>query len=301
MLKFQKSSVATGLFAGAIVLTLSAALGSFYIILNREYLRQSLNKEKLGHERALSEKLVTDKELVHKTEQLDQMEAANQQLTSFLGHTVTSVKDKDHVISALAQNNQDIRDVRSQLKNMDGDTEALEQHITKLNKTLDQLVNKNNQLVKQVNQLSLESQQQKATSNVITIHKGIGRAFRVEAWRARGRELTTRAKRTQKLVVSFEPSDRHEFMKIKKDVFYVIMSDESGAIYNVLKGQKQTVYLDGNPVDILPSFELKAEEAEQINRISVAIEALSGLQPGVYNFDIYTNNAYVGNTQIRLN
>jgi len=201
----------------------------------------------------------------------------------------------------IANNQHEIKSVQGQLKNIDGSTDAVQQQVQKLTKTVEQLIAKNNHLLKQVNQLALDNQQLKATNNVITIHKGIGRAFRVEAWKSRNRDLTTRGKKTNKLVISFEPSDRHEFMKIKKEVFYVTMSDESGAIYNILQGQKKTVYLDNNPVEILPSFELMAEDADQINRINIAVENLKGIPAGVYNFDIYTNNAYVGNTQIRLN
>lgn len=301
MLKIKNTNFGAGLMVGGLMLAIAGGIGGFYLVLNREYLRQSLNKEKLAHERVLSEKLLSDKELTHKNSQLTQLEKANQQLTVYLGNTVATLDKKGALMHQIVTNQSEIKEVQSQLKNMDGSTNAVQQQVQKLTKTVDQLIAKNNQLLKQVNQLSLDNQQLKATNNVITIHKGIGRAFRVEAWKARSRDLTTRGKKTNKLVLSFEPSDRHEFMKIKKEVFYVTMSDESGAIYNILQGQKKTVYLDNNPVEILPSFELMAEDAEQINRINIAIENLKGLVPGVYNFDIYTNNAYVGNTQIRLN
>jgi len=301
MLKIKNTTFGAGLMVGGLMLAIAGTIGGFYLVLNREYLRQSLNKEKLAHERVFSEKLLSDKELTHKNSQLEQLEKANQQLTVYLGNTVATLDKKGALMHQIVTNQSEIEEVQSQLKNMDGSTNAVEQQLQKLTKTVDQLIAKNNQLLKQVNQLSLDNQQLKATNNVITIHKGIGRAFRVEAWKSRSRDLTTRGKRTSKLVLSFEPSDRHEFMKIKKEVFYVTMSDESGAIYNILQGQKKTVYLDNNPVEILPSFELMAEDAEQINRINIAVENLKGLAPGVYNFDIYTNNAYVGNTQIRLN
>lgn len=301
MLKIKNTNFGASLMVGGLMLAIAGGIGGFYLVLNREYLRQSLNKEKLAHERVLSEKLLSDKELTHKNSQLAQLEKANQQLTVYLGNTVATLDKKGALMHQIVTNQSEIKEVQIQLKNMDGSTNAVEQQMQKLTKTVDQLIAKNNQLLKQVNQLSLDNQQLKATNNVITIHKGIGRAFRVEAWKSRSRDLTTRGKKTNKLVLSFEPSDRHEFMKIKKEVFYVTMSDESGAIYNILQGQKKTVYLDNNPVEILPSFELMAEDAEQINRINIAIENLKGLAPGVYNFDIYTNNAYVGNTQIRLN
>lgn len=301
MLKIKNTNVGAGLLVGGLMLAVAAGMGTFYLVLNREYLRQSLNKEKLAHERVFSEKLLSEKELIHKNTQLEQLEKANQQLTVYLGNNVEALDEKNQLVRQIANNQLEIKSVQSQLHEIDGNTESVQQQVSKLSKTVEQLVAKNNQLLKQVNQLALDNHQLKATNNVITIHKGIGRAFRVEAWRAKNRDLTTRAKKTDKLVISFEPSDRHEFMKIKKEVFYVTMSDESGAIYNILQGQKKTVYLDNNPVDILPSFELMAEDAEQINRINIAIENLKGLPAGVYNFDIYTNNAYVGNTQIRLN
>ncbi len=301
MLKIKNTNVGAGLMLGGLVLAIAASMGGFYLVLNREYLRQSLNKEKLAHERVFSEKLLTDKELTHKNTQLEQLEKANQQLTVYLGNTVASLDEKGVLMHQIVSNQTEIKSVQNQLEQIDGSTEAVQQQVSRLSKTIEQLIAKNNQLLKQVNQLSLDNHQLKATNNVITIHKGIGRAFRVEAWRAKSRDLTTRGKKTKKLVVSFEPSDRYEFMKIKKEVFFVTMSDESGAIYNILQGQKKTVYLDNNPVEILPSFEVKAEDAEQINRINIAIDGLKGLPAGVYNLDIYTNNAYVGNTQIRLN
>lgn len=301
MLKIKNTNLGAGLIVGGLVLTIAAGMGSFYLVLNREYLRQSLNQEKLAHERVFSEKLSADKELNYKNSQVEQLEKANQQLTVYLGNTVATLDEKGSILSQIYTNQAEIKSVQNKLQHIDGSTDAVQQQVSKLTKTVDQLVAKNNQLLKQVNQLAQDNHQLKASNNIITIHKGIGRAFRVEAWRVRSRDLTTRAKKTAKIVLSFEPSDRHEFMKIKKEVFYVTMSDESGAIYNILQGQKKTVYLDNNPVEILPSFELMAEDAEQINRINIAIEDLKGLPAGVYNFDIYTNNAYVGNTQIRLN
>lgn len=301
MLNIKNQKLGASLLLGGVFFALAAGIGGFYIVLNREYLRQSLNKEKLAHERLYSEKLLTDKELEHKSSQVDQLARANQQLTVFMGNAAQTLDEKGSLMSQLAQNEQEINSVKHQISHLDQNSEQVKDQLNKLNKTVEQLMAKNNQLLKQVNQLTLDNQQLKATNNVITIHKGIGRAFRVEAWRNRGKELTTKAKRTGKLVLSFEPSDRHEFMKIKKEVFFVTMSDESGAIFNILSSQKKTVQLDGNPVDIIPSFELLADDAEQVNRINVSIEKIDGLKPGIYNFDVYTSNAYVGNAQIRLN
>lgn len=300
MLNIKKSTVASVLIAGTIFTAVAGGLGGFYLILNREYLRQSLNKEKLTNERLLNEKLVAEKNLEYTSKELKQLKRSNQQLTTHLGNSVSESDFKSNLIRDLGTNQKEIQAIRNSINKIDAESDLSDQKIAKLTKSLDQLIAKNQQLTKQIQQLALESSQ-KNISDVVTIHKGIGRSFRIEALRGRAASLTTKAKKTDKIVVSFEPTDRHEFMKIKKDVFYVIMSDQSGAIYNLLQSQKQTVHLDGNPVDIMPSFEIRPQDSEQVNRISLTLENLEGLQPGVYLFDVYTNNAYVGNAQIRLN
>jgi hypothetical protein len=91
-------------------------------------------------------------------------------------------------------------------------------------------------------------------------------------------------------------------MRLKKEVFYIILSDETGSVYNLMQNNKATVQLHDKTIELMPSFILEASEsADKINRISFVIDDISKLAAGIYHLEVYTSSAFVGNTQIRLN
>jgi hypothetical protein len=171
--------------------------------------------------------------------------------------------------------------------------------VQQLSKSIDLLIKRNNEMIGRMNEMAEEQERLRMEYENTMTHKGIGRAFRVEA--LKGAKLTSKARRARNLELSFEPIDRKEFMKLREETFYVVLSDQSGAIYNLMKSQKATIYLKGNAVDIMPSFSLNASQSsDKVNRIALVIENVN-LSPGIYNFEVYTSKAFVGNTQIRLN
>ncbi|MFN3530850.1 MAG: hypothetical protein ACK417_13070 [Bacteroidia bacterium] len=295
----RRARVFTTIMAGGVLFSLAALVGFFTLFINREHIRQSLNKEKLAHERTVSEKLLADKDLVYLQQDFNKLDVVNQRLNELLDNRETDIRDKNLTIQSLSGDISELKGIQKELNGMKVNNKELDAQLKLLSQSITDLIARNNQMVQKLADLAEEQDRIRLEYEKKIVHKGIGRGFRVDA--IRGNKLTTKAKRTRKFEVSFEPIDRNEFMKLKDETYYIVLSDETGGVYNLLRGERVTVHLGGNPVDLMPSFILKAaENSDKINRISLAIDKLE-LSSGIYNLDVYTRSAFVGSTQIRLN
>lgn len=296
----KRSKIFTGLVTGFVVLTIASSVGLFLMFVNGEHLRQNLNKEKLEHEKTINEKLMVDKDLTYLQRELNKLDATNHKLSTYLYDAEVEVSDKDKTIANLAADNADLERIKENLGGMQLDNASLEAQVKGLAKSIDELINRNNTIIRRMNELADEQDQLRLNYEKNLVQKGVGRAFRVEA--QRGSKLTTKARRTKALEVSFEPIDRDDFMRLKQEVFYIILSDETGSVYNLMQNNKATVQLHDKTIELMPSFILEASEnADKINRISFVIDDISKLAAGIYHLEVYTSTAFVGNTQIRLN
>jgi hypothetical protein len=295
----KRTKIFTGLVAGVVVLSITSMLGFFMLFLNKEQLRQNLDIAKLDQERTLSEKLLVDKDLGFLQKEFNTLDATNKQLSAYLDKAATQLDLKDLTINDLQNDTKELGQLKSNLRDLKIDHHQIEAQVQQLSKSIDLLIKRNNEMIGRMNEMAEEQDRLRDEYENTIVHKGIGRAFRVDA--LKGEKLTSKARRTRNLELSFEPIDRKEFMKLREESFYIVLSDQSGAIYNLMKSQKATIYLKGNAVDIMPSFSLNASpNSDKINRISLEIHDVD-LKPGVYNFEVYTSKAFVGNTQIRLN
>lgn len=295
----KRTKIFTGLVAGVVVLSITSMLGFFMLFLNKEQLRQNLDIAKLDQERTLSEKLLADKDLGFLQKEFNTLDATNKQLSAYLDKAATQLDLKDLTINDLQNDTKELGQLKSNLRDLKIDHHQIEAQVQQLSKSIDLLIKRNNEMIGRMNEMAEEQDRLRDEYENTIVHKGIGRAFRVDA--LKGEKLTSKARRARNLELSFEPIDRKEFMKLREESFYIVLSDQSGAIYNLMKSQKATIYLKGNAVDIMPSFSLNASpNSDKINRISLEINDVD-LKPGVYNFEVYTSKAFVGNTQIRLN
>jgi hypothetical protein len=295
----KRTKIFTGLLAGVVVLSITGMLGFFMLFLNKEQLRQNLHIAKLEQERTLSEKLLVDKDLGFLQKEFKTLDATNKQLSDYLNKATNQIELKDLTIDDLQKDTKELGNLKSNLKDLKFDHGQIEAQVQQLSKSIDLLIKRNNEMIGRMNEMAEEQERLRMEYENTMTHKGIGRAFRVEA--LKGAKLTSKARRARNLELSFEPIDRKEFMKLREETFYVVLSDQSGAIYNLMKSQKATIYLKGIAVDIMPSFSLNASQSsDKVNRIALGIENVN-LKPGIYNFEVYTGKAFVGNTQIRLN
>lgn len=294
----KRTKLFMGLAAGVVVLAIASILSFFMLFLNKEQLRQSLDITKLEQERTLSEKLLANKDLGSLQKEFKTLDAANKQLSNYLDKAATQLELKDLTIGDLQQDTKGLSKLKSNLSNLKIDHNHIESQVQQLSKSIDLLITRNNEMIGRMSEMAEEQDRMRTEYENAPAHKGIGRAFRIEA--LKGKRLTSKARKARNLELSFEPIDRKEFMKLREDNFYVVLSDQSGAVYNLMKSQKATIYLNGNAVDIMPSFSLSASpSSDKINRISLIMEDVN-LKPGVYNFEVYASGAFVGNTQIRL-
>jgi myosin heavy subunit len=295
----KRSKIFAGLVAGVVIFSVSSILGFFMLFLNREQLRQNLEKTKLEQERTVAEKLETDRDLHFLQKEFSRIDAANERLNTYLDRAELKIREKDLTIDNLARDNEELGKVKQELGGLKTNNKQLDEQVKSLTKSIDELIKRNQQVARFLEDLQAEQQQMRLEYDRLTIHKGVGRAFRVDAMR--GDKITSLARRMRKMVVSFEPIDRNDYLKLKSETYYVVLSDEAGAVYNLLKNQKANVRLNGNTVELIPSFIVEpALNADKINRIALELDDLD-LKGGVYTVEIYSNTAFVGSTQIRLN
>lgn len=295
----KRSKVIAALAASVVVVSVVSMLGFFTLFLNREHLRQNLNKAKLEQERTVSEKLLVDKDLIFLQREFQKLDETNQKLTNFLIDAEENLDSKDLTINKLQSDNRELEAVKNNLGELKLNHKDLETHVKQLTKSIDELIKRNNGIMQRMEEMQADQDRIRLEYEKTIAHKGIGRAFRVEAQRSN--KLTTKARKTRTLEISFEPMDRNEYLSLKNDQYYIIMTDDVGQVYNLGQHHRTTVRLKGNAVEIMPSFVIDARPGtDKVNRIALVLENLD-VKSGVYHFDIYTGTNFIGNTQIRLN
>jgi predicted RNase H-like nuclease (RuvC/YqgF family) len=251
---------------------------------------KNLNKEKIKNEALLSEKIKLDEMVNSQKKENTLLVGKNAQLDRILFANTKEIEKKEQEIKRLYAANSSI----SSLKQKIAELEALK---NKLNTDIDQLNAANNVLTSENTLLSEQLKSSQTENNALAINNSILRAlvadnYRVEATKGRNNKLTLNAKRTNQLTVSFDlPADATENLHFK-----VIAPD----------GKEYASINDASAfIKVSDSNNLLASTDNIISDIStrhteMVYKPTMKLQKGVYKFNIYNKNDYLGSTQLRL-
>lgn len=276
---------------GAIVLAL-VTIGVFFA--HNRSLKKNLTKERLSSEALLSEKLLLDKSIEKINVELMDVKSRNTQLGSRLEEKAREIDEKMAEMRKLMNENSTLRGFRSKARELEALTTKLNESISELNGMLEnerlQFASEKQLLNDKVSALQKENGQLYATNTILSAMAGNN--HRVEALRGKNDRLTVRARRTHKLVFSFElPATIGDNIEFK-------LNCPEGKVFDSKDNQHASIQVINNNRNFYASIsDIPAVETKTIEMVYLPEEKLT---KGNYEFQVYNNGRYIGSSKFRL-
>ena len=283
----KKIQTIAGLATALFVISLFA---SIYLYRGKSLLSEDLRNERLQSEKLLGEKSHLEKTIEDFKSQLSLLKSDNDNLNKVVTDTEQKLIAKEAFIKRLKIENattQSLRKELSEIKNIRQDL------INQLNEERDsnEALQKENQ---KLNQLlaSLEEENLKLTRKLASA-SFTAKNFRTEVVRGKKDKLTVRAKKADKILLSFDiPNDGND------DLTQIHLS-VTGKNGSNVKG-KSIVKDESSESVLTASISNDNPEKQTLKRINIIFEPETALNEGIYKIVVFNGDEFLGNTQLRL-
>lgn len=281
------------LIAGVLLFLLVS--GVFFM--NNRSLKSDLKQERLTSEALLSEKLMMEKSLAKSRQDLLSAQAANDRLDKKIADITLEIEEKEARLARLASDNSSLRRTAARVKDMETTIEKLNADLASLNSRLADLRAESDrhrlsgqELKTQLDALNREKEQM-TTANAI-LRAMAGNNYRVEAVRGKNEKLTVNARRTQKLVYTFDlPGD------IASDLSFTIKTPDNKK-FTSSGSHTASIVVNENSNNFFASTTMLG--ATGTKNIEMIYKPEERLQKGVYEFEVFNGGKYIGTTRLRL-
>lgn len=262
--------------------------GVFYVSNNS--LKKNLNKEKIKSEELFSQKLNLDKAFDKIKKDLSKMKVVNVELDRKINDLTQSISKKEAEVKKLIAQNASQKILEKKVKELEDLKNKLNDELYALKASNDNLKFENMTINEQ---LALVSQEKEKLIINNTILKAIaGNNYRIEAVRGKNDKLTINARRTQKLVVTFDlPND------IGNNISFKLLTPD-GKEFESKNNELATINISENSDNFYASIEEMGSIGTK--RIEMSYKPKGKLGKGIYEFEIYNETTYIGSTQLRL-
>ncbi len=288
MKTFDKKQVV--LFAGLIL----AIVATGVLWNNNNTMKKDLKGEKIKSEALLSEKLMLDKSLEKMNGELTSLKGKNVQLNKRIAEINKQIEAKEIELKRLKAENSSLRSFREKVQELETQIAQLN---NKLNALKEESEKEKGKLLKESQHLNArlaaaQKENEKLVTNNIIIRAMASNNHRVEAVRGKNDKLTAIARRTQKLILAFDlPSD------VGNNIYFNIITPEG----------KNFTSLNSNlvKVEVTQNNENFFAQTSQLGNVPTkSIEMIykpnNQLTNGIYEFEVYNDNSYIGSTKLRL-
>ena len=270
-----------------ILLVLSAVL-----IVGTQTVKNKLDKEKIISESLLSEKLKLDESLAKFKKDLNSLTGRNTQLDQLVTETSRKLQIKETEINKLLAEQASVGKLRKKIAELEALKEQLNKDLANANITIARLKNENDQVNEQM--ALLEKENEVLTNDNTILMAMVADNYRIEALRGKRDKPTINARRTNKLMVSFDiPAS------IGNGIYFRIKTPEGQEISSKTDLLTSMRIID-NDDDLLVSASQKLVGEPGLKRVEMEYKPLKKLAKGVYKFNVYNDEKYLGSTQLRL-
>jgi peptidoglycan hydrolase CwlO-like protein len=282
------------------VILLAAALvtaGLFYR--HNKALKTTVQTEKIKSEALLSEKLQLKKLLDELNTTVYQLKESNSGLEAQLQEKIKFLEQKEAEVYQLLSENASLKQLRQKIAELKQVREELLSELAGIKQKMESLRSENGDLSHQLAQErsaneSLKTQLANIPANNNQLLSTIlTNNCRMEAVKGKNAQLTLTARRTSKLVVSFDLP-----YNVDKELHFTVITP-SGQEVSCLDSDD---IMDIRTTDILyvSLDNASCQEKTVIRRVEMTYKPTTRLTKGIYQFDIFSKNNYIGSTQIRL-
>jgi DNA repair exonuclease SbcCD ATPase subunit len=283
---YKQLALAAGIVAALL-------LAGFFFTGNRS-LKQLLVKEKLTSESLLSEKLALDKSVEKLNGELTDVKSKNDQFGNKIMELGKSLDESAAELRKAQSENSTLRRFRTRARELETINGKLNEEISSVKREMEtekqRFSSEKQRLSDQVSNLAQENNRL-ATANSI-LSAMAGNNHRVETVRGKNDKQTVKARRTQKLVLSFElPAN------VAENITFAV-SCPDGQVYESKDNKSASVKIAKNSRNFFANnSELLAAETKTIEMTFVPEEKL---KKGSYEFRVYNNGMYIGTNRFSL-
>lgn len=285
----------TKLYAGGITILLFAALTTAGVLFDvKGDLQTDLNNAKLNNEQLLSEKLMLDKQINQLKGEMLSLTSHSQELTNRLETAATKIKEQENTINQVRKQNNGLK------KEVDGMRklkEQLELELNNLKAANKALTDANRQMETGIAELVAENNALKEKLKGAALLKASN--FRIDVMRKRVDRLTAKASRTHQLSVSFDLPES-AMANMGKSKVYMIIKGPDGQVLAESGEAKKTIFADGIKVEFTPSVTKDIDFGKGQQRVTLNYSPEDAIEAGIYKVELYTDYAFLGNSQFRL-
>lgn len=275
------------------VVTTALFVASTVWLLNTKRINSSLEtglkNEKLKSESLLSEKLLLEKDIEKFKEQLGALKNQNSELDNLYNATAAKLnaqeadynrlKKENATLGQIRKQRQELLAIQDQLKNelqaLKTSYAALESENRNLNQTIASLEERNKILIADLNNAMNNSVDQS----------------QLHAIRSKPEKLTVKAKRTKKLIASFEvPANL-------KNLSFRVINDKG----DVLGPKEGSISFNAIPSD--NSYVASKENSaagNKLQKVEMTYTPVKKLSAGIYTVEILNENLHVGSLKVKL-
>jgi peptidoglycan hydrolase CwlO-like protein len=255
-------------------------------------LKGGLKDEKLKSETLLSEKLALSKEIEKlkneimtwqgRSEEGDRLLAEAREKISGMEGTIKGLRKENATVTSLKKELAELKQMR---KDLEAQLAALEEQNRLNAKKIDDMT---------AEMVALKSERDELRNTVNVLQANVTDDFRVESTKGKKKErLTLNAKKTKKLMVSFEIPQ-----SMSDDVTFSIVTPGGKTIKSDDKSLTYVIVEDDRPM--IASLSPLTGEFEVSRRIEMTYKPDRRLDPGIYKIQINHKDKHAGSCQIRL-
>ena len=271
------------------VLGLTIILSGIFFVNNRS-LKKDLQGEKIKSEALFSEKLMLDKSLVKFKDDLNSMKGKNNQLDKQIEDIKQQLAKKEAEVKKLIADNASYQTLKIKYKELEILKNKLNEELSAQKLAYENLRLQNQSLNDQLAETLFEKE--KLFDNNTILKAMAGNNYRIEAVRGKSDKLTIKARRTQKLIVTFDlPND------VGNNINFKLITPE-GNEFASKDNKSASIKITENSDNFYAS--LKEMGKIGTKRVEMFYIPTEKLGKGLYKFDVYDNNTYIGSTQLRL-
>jgi len=255
--------------------------------------KNQLTDEKRKSEVLLSEKLTLNKAIKNYQFDVTDLQSKTSVLNKLITEANINIQNKNAEINKLkVAHNSTVKNMKEKNAELESSKQKLSEELSRSNNSLAQAKAEyeklNNQLA-----LALETNEDLENDNAI-LKVLYSNNYRTEALRGKKELLTVNARKTNKLLVCFDVPGI-----ISNDIHFKVVTPQ-GKELSSNKDLAATIRITENGDGLLASKTQTSIGSAGTKRVEMSYKPNQKLSKGVYQFNLYNNDRFLGSTQLRL-
>lgn len=272
-------------------LAVAIAISGLFLVNNMK-LKNNLSAEKVKSEKLLSEKLSLDKTLSHIQKNVAELKSKNTTLDKAIAESNRKIQEKNEEINKLTAQNASVKDLKKKLAELENLKQQMNAEMAELNQSLAKAKAENSKLNEQI---ASATKANSGLANDNSILKAlVSNNYRTEALRGKNERLTVKSRQTNKLLVSFDLPGN-----VDNDVHFKVLTPQ-GKELSSKTDLSASIQITENGDALLASSNPSENGGPGTKRVEMTYKPTQKLTKGVYQFNLYNGERFLGSTQLRL-